>query len=115
MDIGYLEIVTPDVDAVRQTYAAVHGVSFSGPVPELGGAWVAQLSGGGRLGIRGPLRPDEVPVVRPYLRVDDVASAVAAARAGGAEIAIEAMPIPGHGTIGIFIQGGIESGVWEDA
>ena len=71
------------------------------------------MPGGGRLGVRGPLRPDETPVVRPYVLVDDVAAAVAAAAEAGAQVAMPAMAIPGQGTFAIFIQGGIESALWE--
>ncbi len=113
MALGYLEFVTTDPDAVCATYARIHDVTFSEPVPGLGNARVAVLPGGGRLGVRGPLRPDETPVVRPYLLVDDVAAAVAAAGEAGAEIAVAATEIPGQGTFGIFIQAGIESGLWQ--
>ncbi len=113
MELGYLEVVTPTPDTVCATYAAAYGVEFSAPIPELGNARVASMPNGGRLGVRGPMRPDETPVVRPYVLVDDVAAATEAARAGGAEIAIGSMEIPGQGTFGIFIQGGIESGLWQ--
>ncbi|MGB6847095.1 MAG: hydroxylase, partial [Thermoanaerobaculia bacterium] len=36
MKVQYLEIVTPDVDAVCATYANLHGVSFSEPEAGLG-------------------------------------------------------------------------------
>jgi predicted enzyme related to lactoylglutathione lyase len=113
MDLGYLEFVTANVDAVCATYEAVHGVTFSAPVPALGHARVAATSSGGRLGVRAPLRPDETPVVRPYVLVDDVEAAVAAAAAAGAEVAMPAMTIPGQGTFAIFLQDGIESGLWQ--
>lgn len=113
MKLKVLEFVTPNVDAVCATYSSLYDVTFSGPIPELGNVRVADLPDGGRLGVRGPMRPDETPVVRPYLLVDDVAGALAAAKEAGAEIAVPAMEIPGQGTIGIFIQGGIENGLWQ--
>ena len=113
MELGYLEVVTPNVDMVCATYSAAYGVEFSEPIAGLGNARVVSLPNGGRLGVRGPMRPDETPVVRPYVLVDDVAAAVEAAREGGAEIAVGATEIPGQGTFGIFIQGGIESGLWQ--
>jgi len=113
LEIGYLEFVAADADAVCATYSRVHGVEFSEPIPELGNARVVTLPNGGRLGVRGPLRPDETPVVRPYLLVDDVAASIAVAEEAGAEIAVPAMEIPGQGTFGIFIQAGIESGLWQ--
>ena len=57
MQVGYLEIVTPEVDAVSAAYAASHGVTFSEPIAALGGAVVASLAGGGQLGIRGRCAP----------------------------------------------------------
>ena len=113
MQIGYLEIVTPEVAAVCATYAKAYGVTFSEPEPALGNARTATLPGGGKLGIRAPMRDDEAPVVRPYFLVDDVAAAVAAAQAEGAEIAVPPMPLPGQGTCAIYLQGGIDHGIWQ--
>jgi predicted enzyme related to lactoylglutathione lyase len=113
MRIQYLEIVTPELDGVCASYEKAFGVTFSDPVPELGGARTADMPDGGRVGVRGPMRDDETPVVRPYALVDDLEAAMSAAEAAGAEIAIRSMPLPGQGTIGIFILGGIESGVWQ--
>ncbi|OAB59422.1 hydroxylase [Leptolyngbya valderiana BDU 20041] len=112
MGVRYLEIVTPDVDATCDLIGRVQGIEFGQPVAELGGARLAALAGGGELAVRGPLRPDENPVVRPYLMVDDLDAAVAAARNAGATIAIDRMAIPGHGVIAIYILGGIEHGLW---
>lgn len=111
--IHYLEIVTPDVDATCRALAAVHGVEFGAPQPELGNARTAALSGGGLLGVRGPLRPDEAPIVRPYVRVDDLEAAVAAAEDGGGETALPPTAIEGRGRIAIVFHGGIEHGLWE--
>lgn len=113
MQIKYLEIVTPDVEAVCATYGKIHGVEFSKPVAELGNARTADLSDGGRIGVRAPMRDDEAPVVRPYLLVDDVAASVKAAEAAGAQIAMPATDIPGQGTFAIYVQGGVQQGLWE--
>ena len=43
MQIQYLEIVTPDVDAIRTTYSQIHGVTFGEGDPNLGGARTAKL------------------------------------------------------------------------
>ena len=67
MKIHYLEIVTPEVDNLCDQYSAVHGITFGEPDANLGGARTANLSGGGLLGIRGPLRDTEAPIVRPYI------------------------------------------------
>jgi predicted enzyme related to lactoylglutathione lyase len=113
MQIQYLEIVTPDVDATCATHAQLHGVSFGEPEPGLGNARTAKLPGGGLIGVRAPMRDDEEPVVRPYWLVDDVAAATLAAAAAGGEIAHPPMEIPGFGTFAIYIQGGIQNGLWQ--
>ncbi len=113
MQIHYLEIVVADVEAACALYEKQHSVSFSEPQPELGGARITELSGGGLIGIRAPLRTDEAPIVRPYSRVEDLDAAVELARLAGAEIALPTMTIEGRGTIAIYIMAGIEYGLWQ--
>ncbi|MGB3562463.1 MAG: VOC family protein [Thermoanaerobaculia bacterium] len=113
MKVQYLEIVTPDVDAVCATYANLHGVSFSEPEAGLGDARTASFPGGGLLGVRAPMHDAEGPVVRPYFLVDDIDAGVDAVQAAGGEIAYPPMEIPGHGMFAIFIQGGIHHGLWQ--
>jgi predicted enzyme related to lactoylglutathione lyase len=91
----------------------MHGVTFGEADANLGGARTAKLAGGGMLGIRAPLRPTEKPVVRPYVLVEDIEVAVAAAAETGGEIAMEPTEIAGYGRFAIVIHGGIESGLWE--
>ncbi len=59
------------------------------------------------------LRETETPVIRPYMLVENLEEAVAAAADAGAEIAIPSMELPGHGTIAVVTQGGIECGLWQ--
>ncbi len=113
MQVQYLEIVTPAVDKTCEALAAAHGVVFSKPVPELGNARTASLKDGGRIGVRGPMRDTETPVVRPYLLVDDIEAAVKAAEKAGATVALPPMEIPGQGTFSVYILGGIEHGLWQ--
>jgi predicted enzyme related to lactoylglutathione lyase len=113
MQIHYLEIVTPDVAAACALYSQMHGVTFSEPAPELGGARTAELANGGLLGVRGPLHEQETPVVRPYVLVDDIEAAVKAAEQAGGFIAMGATEIPGRGRFAIVIHGGIQSGLWQ--
>ena len=113
MQVQYLEIVTPDVDAVCETYAQVHDVEFGESDQSLGGARTAKLANGGMLGVRAPMRDTENPVVRPYMLVEDIQATVDAAAKAGAEVAVPPMEIPGHGTFAIVIQGGIDSGYWQ--
>lgn len=113
MNVHYLEIVTPDVDATCAALEKMHGVTFGKPVAELGNARTAALKEGGRMGVRAPMHEAEMPVVRPYVLVDDVAAAVKKAEAAGAEIALPFMEIPGRGKIAIYVLGGIEHGLWQ--
>lgn len=113
MRVQYLEIVTADVAATCSVLEELHGVSFGEPEAALGDARTAALKGGGRIGVRAPMREDEEPVVRPYVLVDDIEAAVKAAEAAGAEFAVTATEIPGHGKFAIYFQGGIQHGLWE--
>lgn len=113
MQTYYLEIVTPDVDAVCGAYAAAYGARFGDPNPALGNARTAPLSGGGLVGVRAPLRPSEQPVVRPYWLVDDIDASVAAVVEAGGQLALPPMEIPGHGKCAIYILGGVEHGIWQ--
>lgn len=113
MLVQYLEIVTPDVDATCAAFGRLHGVTFGEPVAAFGNGRTAALEGGGRIGVRGPMRADEEPVVRPYVLVEDIEDALEAAEAAGAEIAMTATEIPGHGTFAIYFLGGIQYGLWE--
>ena len=114
MKIQYLEIVTPEVDGLCRQYSTIYDITFSDAVANFGGARTAKLDGGGLIGIRGPLRDTETPVVRPYVLVDDIKAAVASAAEAGAEIAMPPMEIPEHGMFAIVIHGGIECGFWQN-
>jgi len=113
MQVHYLEIVTNEVDAVCATYEKFHGVTFGAGDAGLGGARTAPLPDGGMLGVRAPMHEREEPVVRPYLLVDDIEAAAAAAVEQGAEIAHPPMEIPGQGKFAIFLQGGSHHGLWQ--
>lgn len=52
-------------------------------------------------------------MVRPYWLVKNIGSALAAAVGAGGKIALPPMEIPGHGTCAIYIQGGVEHGLWQ--
>jgi predicted enzyme related to lactoylglutathione lyase len=113
MQIHYLEIVTNDVDKVCSVYAAANGLKFGNPDAALGNARTAALPGGSLVGVRSPLRESEVPVVRPYWLVNDIESAVAVVAGAGGKIALPPMKLPGHGTCAIYIEGGVEHGLWQ--
>ena len=111
--VHYLEIVTPDVEAVCSLYEKSYGWHFQPMVPELGNAFVAKLPGGALCGIRAPMHTEEKPIVRTYVRVTDIETAVQQASQLGSEILLERMEIPGHGIIAIYSLGGIEHGIWQ--
>lgn len=111
--IHYLEIVTPDVEATCRLYGTAYGWSFQAMGAELGNAFVAELEGGSLCGIRAPMHDQEKPIVRTYLRVNDIEMAVKEAEQLGAFIALDSMEIHGHGKIAIYMHGGIEQGIWQ--
>ena len=113
MTVHYLEIVSNDVDTLCATYERVHALSF-GPVdPDLGQARVAARPGGSFVGIRRPLAEHEQPTMRTYLEVVDIQKAVEEAEEAGAIIAYPPTVHGELGTFAIFIQGGVEHGLWQ--
>jgi len=114
MKIGYLEIVTPDVDGTIAVFAAANGAVFSDPVAGLGNARVAEMPGGGRIGVRAPMRDTEDPVIRTYFLTDDIDAATEKAVAAGAELAHPVMELPGQGKFSIVLLGGNQFGFWQD-
>jgi predicted enzyme related to lactoylglutathione lyase len=113
MKLYYLEIVASNVDAVCSAYETVHSIKFGSADPLLGGARTALMPDGSRIGVRGPLRDTEQPIVRPYWLVDDIAAALDAAAREGALIAHPLMQIPGKGSFAIYIQGDVNHGLWQ--
>jgi len=111
--VYYLEIVTSDVESSRQLYETTYGLSFDGPIPELGNAFVAVLPDGSRCGIRAPMADHESPIVRTYLRVPDIRAAVDDVLRLGGELALEPTELPGHGKIAIYLLGGVQQGLWQ--
>jgi predicted enzyme related to lactoylglutathione lyase len=111
--VHYLEIVTPDVEAACHLYSTAYGWCFQAMGAELGNSFVAKLPSGSLCGIRAPMHDQEKPIVRTYLRVTDIETAVQEAAQLGASIALEPVEIPGHGKIAIYLYGGIEQGLWQ--
>lgn len=109
----YLEIVADDPAAMRDCMASVYGWRFEPPVAELGNAFVAVLPNGSRCGIRASMHESEKPIVRTYIRVDDAHAAAQRAEQSGATIALPPTEIPDHGTIVIYIYGGIQHAIWQ--
>ena len=112
-DFHYLEIVTPDPKGASDFYRQAYGWPFEDVAPELGNAFVASLPNGSLCGIRAPMHDQEEPTVRTYIRVADLESSVKKAEELGATIILGAMEIPGRGSIAIYLNGGIEQGIWQ--
>jgi len=113
MRVHYLEIVCQDVAAQCAALERVHGVSFGPPVAELGQARVAEAPDGSLIGVRAPLAEHEQPIVRTYLEVEDIASAVEEAEAAGAMIAYPPTRQGDTGTWAIYILGDVQIGLWQ--
>lgn len=113
MKMHYLEIVAADIDAVCEVYEKAHGVIFGTADELLGGARTCVLPDGSFIGVRGALSETETPVVRPYWLTDNIDSALDAVKSVGAEVAHPPMDIPGKGKFAIYIQGGVQHGLWQ--
>lgn len=113
MKVQYLEIVSNDVDAVCKAYEITNSVCFSEPDEFLGGAKTCTLADGSVVGVRGPLRESEDPVVRPYWLVDDIEEALKKIEAEGGQVAVPPMEIPGKGKFAIYIIGSNDHGLWQ--
>jgi predicted enzyme related to lactoylglutathione lyase len=111
--VYYLDIVTTVVRATSDFYANAYGWEFEAEAPELGNAMVATLPDGSLCGIRAPMNDQETPIVRTYLRVADIDTAVKRAAQLGATVALEPMAIPGRGRVAIYFLGGIQQGLWQ--
>lgn len=113
LSVHYLEIVTPSVKETCEALEKAHRVTFGEPIAEFGNARTAPLKGGGRMGVRAPMRATEAPVVRPYLLVQNIDAALKAAVAAGGAVAMQPTTIPGQGTFAIYVLGGIDHGLWQ--
>lgn len=112
-DVYYVEMVSADVPATRALLEQSYGWRFEQMGPELGGSLVAALPNCTRCGLRAPLRDDEQPITRTYVRVADARAAVDRAEKLGATIGLPPVELPGHGTIAIYFIGGVQQGVWQ--
>ena len=113
MRIHYLEIVCRDVAAQCAALERVHGLSFGPAVADLGQARVAGAPDGSLIGVRAPLAEHEQPIVRTYLEVADIASAVKEAEAAGAVIAYPPTQQGDTGTWAIYFLGDVQLGLWQ--
>jgi predicted enzyme related to lactoylglutathione lyase len=113
MAVHYLEIVSNDVDTLTALYQRMHGLSFGAPDPDLGQARVATAADGSLVGIRKPLAAHEQAIMRTYLAVEDIQSAMKNAEDCGAIIAYPPTLQGQWGIFAIVIQGDVQHGVWQ--
>ncbi len=113
INIHYTEIVCNDVASQCAALERLHGLSFGAPVAELGQARVAETSGGSLVGVRAPLAAHELPIIRTYVEVEDIAQAVKEAEAAGAVIAYPPTQQGDTGTWAIYMLGDLQFGLWQ--
>ena len=113
MNVHYVEIVTRDVAAQVDALQTLHGLSFGPEDPDLGMARVAERADGSLVGVRGPLAEHDMPVVRTYAEVDDIAAALAQAEAAGALVAYGPVVQGDTGTWAIYFIGDAQMGLWQ--
>jgi predicted enzyme related to lactoylglutathione lyase len=104
---SWAELMTPDPSAVAPFYQAVFGwTSETAPMPA-GDYTVFTVDGGNENGIAGAMAPpvEGMPAFwSVYFAVDDAAATVAAAKELGAQILMEATPMPGVGTLATIVD-----------
>jgi predicted enzyme related to lactoylglutathione lyase len=111
--VHYVEIVSGDVDAQCAALERVHELSFGPPVADLGQARVAEAPDGSLIGVRAPLAEHERPIIRTYLKVEDITRAVQEAETAGAVIAYPPTRQGETGTWAIYILGDVQVGLWQ--
>lgn len=111
--VHYVEIVCSDVAAQCASLERVHGLSFGPPVAVLGNARVATAPGGSLIGVRASMAAHEKPIVRTYLAVDDIATALADATAAGGVVAYGPTREGDTGMWAIWCLGDVQLGLWQ--
>ncbi len=113
MSVRYVEIVSNDADSLVGLYSSLHDLSFDPPDPDLGQARVASQGDGTLVGIRKPLAAHEQPIMRSYLEVTDIQSAVKRAEERGAVVAYPPTQQGRRGIFAIVIYGEVQHGLWQ--
>lgn len=104
---SWTELITPDPAAVAPFYESVFGWTVQiAPMPN-GEYTVFHVAGGNENGIAGAMAPpmEGMPSFwGVYFAVDDAAATVASARELGAQIMMDATPMPGVGTLATIVD-----------
>ena len=109
----WIDLMTSDRDASVAFYTELFGWTADEPNPELGGYANFRLDGETVAGIMTsqPGMPDSWNV---HLAVAAAAATIAAAKAAGAEVLVEAMPVADLGVMGMVLDpGGSAIGLWQ--
>jgi predicted enzyme related to lactoylglutathione lyase len=111
----HVEYSADDMAAAKKFYKSLFGWKLK-EAPGMGG-WVGIDVGGGVGGGMGPKQmPDQPTTWTAYVAVDSVKKTIEKARAAGALIIVDYMPVGTMGALGIFVDPqGATLGVWEEA
>lgn len=113
-EITHVELPADDVERAKRFYSAVAGWEF-GEMEGFPDYWLFRSSkaSGGGLGKRGESVGD---VIRVYITVDKLETAVAAAEANGGSVITPPSDVPGQGRFAAVRDSeGNEIGLWENA
>jgi predicted enzyme related to lactoylglutathione lyase len=104
---SWSELITPDPEAVASFYGTMFGWTVeTAPMPA-GTYTVFHVAGGNENGIAGAMAPpmDGMPTFwGTYFNVDDAAATVSTAKELGAQIMMDATPMPGVGTLATIVD-----------
>jgi len=108
----HIELSTDDIAKAKKFYQSV----FAWKLSEAKGMPYTLIDVG--KGTGGGMQKKPMPNIPtawlPYVEVDDVKKTIAKAKAGGAQITLDYMPIGDMGAIGVFIDPtGAALGVWQ--
>ena len=111
----WIDLMTSDVEKSRAFYAQLFGWESEDPNPDFGGYFNFTKDGGrvaGGMGSQPDMGPPNIWSV--YLQVDDAEATVAAAKANGGTVYVEAMAVADLGIMGVVADpGGAMIGMWQ--
>lgn len=113
-EITHIEFPADDAERAKRFYSAVAGWEFS-EMEGFPNYWLFRTTdtSGGGLGTRGESVSD---VIRVYINVDKLETAVAAAEANGGSVITPPSDVPGQGRYAAIRDSeGNEVGLWESA
>ncbi len=111
----WADLWTSDVEGSRRFYSGLFGWEAQEPSPEFGGYFMFTRNGvpiAGAMGAMGDVPADNTWKV--YLQTDDIAKAVEAAEAEGAQVVGPIMPVADLGTQAVLVDPtGAQVGAWQ--